>query len=49
VDLADARRTPSAQQEAAAALYGFTLTHRWEGVVAKRLDSTYRPATRNGT
>src|ERR1700712_559534 len=27
----------------------FTLTLRWEGVVAKRLDSPYRPAARNGT
>jgi bifunctional non-homologous end joining protein LigD len=31
--------SPSARHEAATALYGFTLFHRWEGVVAKRLDS----------
>lgn len=40
--------TPSAQHEAAAALYGFTLTRRWEGVIAKRLDSPYHPAARDG-
>jgi ATP-dependent DNA ligase len=41
--------TPSLQREAGAALYGFTLAHGWEGIVAKRLDSVYRPAGRNGT
>jgi bifunctional non-homologous end joining protein LigD len=40
--------TPAALDEAAAALYGFTLDHGWEGVVAKRLDSSYRPASRDG-
>jgi bifunctional non-homologous end joining protein LigD len=39
--------TPSLQHEAAAALYAFTLAQGWEGVVAKRLDSPYRPAARN--
>jgi bifunctional non-homologous end joining protein LigD len=41
-------RTPSARHEAAGALFGFTLEHGWEGVVAKRLDSPYRPASRDG-
>ena len=40
--------TPSAQHEAATALYAFTLTQGWEGVVAKRLDSAYQPASRDG-
>jgi bifunctional non-homologous end joining protein LigD len=40
--------TPSVRHEAAGALFGFTLEHGWEGVVAKRLDSTYRPAARDG-
>jgi bifunctional non-homologous end joining protein LigD len=40
--------TPSLQREAGAAIYGFTLARGWEGVVAKRLDSLYRPAARNG-
>jgi bifunctional non-homologous end joining protein LigD len=40
--------TPSLQHEAGAALYGFTLAQGWEGIVAKRLDSPYRPAARNG-
>jgi bifunctional non-homologous end joining protein LigD len=41
--------SPAALDDAAAALYGFTLDHGWEGVVAKRLDSTYRPASRDGS
>jgi bifunctional non-homologous end joining protein LigD len=40
--------TPAALDEAAAALYAFTLDRGWEGIVAKRLDSTYRPASRDG-
>jgi bifunctional non-homologous end joining protein LigD len=40
--------TPSLQHEAGAALYAFTLNQGWEGIVAKRLDSPYRPAARNG-
>jgi len=40
--------TPSLRNAAGAALYGYTLTNGWEGVVAKRLDSTYRPASRDG-
>jgi|tagenome__1003787_1003787.scaffolds.fasta_scaffold20395947_1 bifunctional non-homologous end joining protein LigD len=40
--------TPSLRNAAGAALYGYTLTHGWEGVVAKRLDSAYRPASRDG-
>jgi ATP-dependent DNA ligase len=39
---------PSLQHEAGAALYAFTLNQGWEGIVAKRLDSPYRPAARNG-
>jgi len=41
--------TPSLQGEAGAALYAFTLNQRWEGVVAKGLDSMYRPAGRDGS
>lgn len=41
--------TPSEQHEAAGALFGFTLDSGWEGIVAKRLDSTYRPASRDGS
>jgi bifunctional non-homologous end joining protein LigD len=41
--------TPSLPHEAGAALYAFTLAQGWEGIVAKRLDSPYRPAGRNGT
>jgi bifunctional non-homologous end joining protein LigD len=41
--------SPAALDDAASALYGFTLDHGWEGVVAKRLDSTYRPASRDGS
>jgi bifunctional non-homologous end joining protein LigD len=41
--------TPSVSGDAASALYGFTLTHHWEGAIAKRLDSPYWPAARNGT
>jgi ATP-dependent DNA ligase len=37
------------RHEAAAALYGHTLAQRWEGVVAKQLDSPYSAATRDGT
>jgi bifunctional non-homologous end joining protein LigD len=40
--------TPAALDDAAAALWRFTLENGWEGVVAKRLDSTYRPASRDG-
>jgi bifunctional non-homologous end joining protein LigD len=40
--------TPSLRNDAGAALYSFTLHHGWEGIVAKRLDSLYRPAARNG-
>jgi bifunctional non-homologous end joining protein LigD len=40
--------TPSLRNAAGAALYGYTLTNGWEGVVAKRLNSTYRPASRDG-
>jgi bifunctional non-homologous end joining protein LigD len=40
--------TPSLQGEAGAALYSFTLARGWEGIVAKRLDSPYRPAARDG-
>jgi bifunctional non-homologous end joining protein LigD len=40
--------TPSARGDAAAALYAYTRTHGWEGVVAKRLESPYRPAGRDG-
>jgi bifunctional non-homologous end joining protein LigD len=40
--------TPSAQGDATSALWTFTFEHRWEGVVAKRLDSRYRPASRSG-
>jgi bifunctional non-homologous end joining protein LigD len=54
--------TPSLRNAAGAALYGYTLTNGWEGVVAnrgrradegdlravQRLDSTYRPASRDG-
>jgi bifunctional non-homologous end joining protein LigD len=40
--------TPAVRDDAAAALYGFTLEQGWEGVVAKRLDSPYRPASRDG-
>jgi bifunctional non-homologous end joining protein LigD len=40
--------TPSARDDGAAALYGYTLAPGWEGVVAKRLDAPYRPAARNG-
>jgi len=40
--------TPSLRTEAGAALYGYMLTNGWEGVVAKRIDSTYRPASRDG-
>jgi bifunctional non-homologous end joining protein LigD len=41
--------TPSLQGGAGARLYGFTLERGWEGVVAKRLDSRYRPAARDGS
>jgi bifunctional non-homologous end joining protein LigD len=41
--------TPAALDDAAAALYGFTLENGWEGVVAKRLDSPYLPASRDGS
>ena len=41
--------TPSLRGDAGAALYGFTLDHGWEGVVTKRLDARYRPATRDGS
>jgi ATP-dependent DNA ligase len=40
--------TPSPRNSAGAALYGYTLTHGWEDVLAKRLYSTYRPASRDG-
>jgi ATP-dependent DNA ligase len=36
------------QGEVGATLYGFTLAQGWEGVAAKRLNSPYRPAARNG-
>jgi bifunctional non-homologous end joining protein LigD len=41
--------SPAALGDAASALYVFTLDHGWEGVVAKRLDSRYRPASRDGS
>ncbi|MDX6537571.1 MAG: bifunctional non-ous end joining protein LigD [Gaiellales bacterium] len=37
--------TPSAQREAARALYGHTLAQGWEGIVAKRLDANRPHAT----
>jgi bifunctional non-homologous end joining protein LigD len=40
--------TPSARGGEIPALYAFTLTHGWEGVVAKRIDSPYRPVVRDG-
>ncbi len=41
--------TPSLQGDAGAGLYRFTLERGWEGIVAKRIDSPYRPATRDGS
>src|SRR4051812_34350205 len=41
--------TPSLEGDAGAALYAFTLEQGWEGIVAKRLDSRYRPAARDGS
>jgi bifunctional non-homologous end joining protein LigD len=40
--------TPSLRGDAGAALYAFTRDQGWEGVVAKRLDSPYLPASRDG-
>lgn len=41
--------TPSLPGDAGATLYRFTLERGWEGVVAKRIDSPYRPAARDGS
>jgi bifunctional non-homologous end joining protein LigD len=42
------RTTPSERDDAAGALFGLTLEQGWQGIVAKRLDSPYRPAARDG-